>query len=82
MCIDIVATLDGSIGFLQPVTEKTYRRLLMLQNALNGNLPHTAGLNPKSFRSVVSLDYEQLPSAAKFLLANTCTFRMVAVDFT
>lgn len=32
--------------------EKTYRRLLMLQNALNTMLPHHAGLNPKAFRFV------------------------------
>ncbi|XP_050163634.1 cleavage and polyadenylation specificity factor subunit 1-like [Myiozetetes cayanensis] len=30
--------------------EKTYRRLLMLQNALSSALPHLAGLNPRAFR--------------------------------
>lgn len=30
--------------------EKTYRRLLMLQNALTTMLPHHAGLNPRAFR--------------------------------
>ncbi|XP_077446808.1 cleavage and polyadenylation specificity factor subunit 1 [Stigmatopora argus] len=44
------ATLDGGIGLLLPMQEKTYRRLLMLQNALNTVLPHHAGLNPKAFR--------------------------------
>ncbi|KAM9776273.1 cleavage and polyadenylation specificity factor subunit 1 [Syngnathus typhle] len=44
------ATLDGGIGMLLPMQEKTYRRLLMLQNALNTLLPHHAGLNPKAFR--------------------------------
>lgn len=37
---------------LLPMQEKTYRRLLMLQNALNTMLPHHAGLNPKAFRCV------------------------------
>ena len=41
------ATLDGSLGHLLPVAEKTYRRLLMLMNVMTNNLPHTAGLNPK-----------------------------------
>lgn len=52
------ATLDGSLGYLLPVIEKVYRRLLMLQNALSMQLPHTAGLNPKSCRAVknASLD--------------------------
>ncbi|XP_048849144.1 cleavage and polyadenylation specificity factor subunit 1 [Brienomyrus brachyistius] len=44
------ATLDGGIGLLLPMQEKTYRRLLMLQNALTTMLPHHAGLNPKAFR--------------------------------
>ena len=44
------ATLDGGMGLLLPMQEKTYRRLLMLQNALTTMLPHHAGLNPKAFR--------------------------------
>jgi len=46
------ATLDGSMGHLLPVPEKTYRRLLMLMNVMTNNLPHTAGLNPKGFRTL------------------------------
>lgn len=42
---------------LLPMQEKTYRRLLMLQNALNTMLPHHAGLNPKAFRFVNSCCY-------------------------
>lgn len=44
------ATLDGAFGHLLPCSEKTYRRLLMLQNVLLTSIPHVAGLNPKSFR--------------------------------
>ena len=43
-------TLDGGIGYLLPVPEKTYRRLQMLHNVLHMTLTHVAGLNPKSFR--------------------------------
>ena len=46
------ATLDGGLGHLLPVAEKTYRRLLMLMNVMTTNLPHTAGLNPKGFRTL------------------------------
>ncbi|CAG05995.1 unnamed protein product [Tetraodon nigroviridis] len=46
------ATLDGGVGLLLPMQEKTYRRLLMLQNALTTMLSHHAGLNPKAFRCV------------------------------
>ena len=44
------ASLDGAIGCLLPVPEKTYRRLMMLQVKLVNGLPHVAGLNPKAFR--------------------------------
>merc|ERR1712228_644625 len=46
------ATLDGSLGHILPVAEKTYRRLLMLMNVMTNNLPHIAGLNPKGFRTI------------------------------
>jgi len=46
------ATLDGALGYLLPCSEKTYRRLLMLQNVLVNSLPHIAGLNPKGFRTL------------------------------
>ncbi|KAI2652583.1 Cleavage and polyadenylation specificity factor subunit 1 [Labeo rohita] len=46
------ATLDGGVGLLLPMQEKTYRRLLMLQNALTTMLPHHAGLNPKAFSTM------------------------------
>lgn len=58
------ATLDGGIGLLLPMQEKTYRRLLMLQNALTTMLPHHAGLNPKAFRlaalQLSDMNYETL----------------------
>lgn len=44
------ATLDGSIGYILPISEKTFRRLFILQNAIFVMKPHYAGLNPKSFR--------------------------------
>lgn len=46
------ATLDGALGYLLPCSEKTYRRLLMLQNVLVTSIPHAAGLNPKGFRTL------------------------------
>lgn len=48
--IVFTATLDGSLGYILPIQEKTYRRLLMLQNVLVSHIPHTAGLNPKAYR--------------------------------
>ena len=46
------ATLDGGLGYVLPCNEKTYRRLLMLQNVLVNAIPHSAGLNPKSYRTL------------------------------
>jgi len=46
----ISGTLDGSICDMLPVTEKVYRRLLMLQNIMATGMQHLAGLNPKAFR--------------------------------
>uniref|UniRef100_A0A8C5FCA4 Cleavage and polyadenylation specificity factor subunit 1 n=1 Tax=Gadus morhua TaxID=8049 RepID=A0A8C5FCA4_GADMO len=61
------ATLDGGLGLLLPMQEKTYRRLLMLQNALNTMLPHHAGLNPKAFRMLHS-DRRTLQNAVRNVL--------------
>ncbi|KAI1901642.1 hypothetical protein AGOR_G00036500 [Albula goreensis] len=61
------ATLDGGIGFLLPMQEKTYRRLLMLQNALTTMLPHHAGLNPKAFR-MLHTDRRTLQNAVRNIL--------------
>lgn len=60
-----IATLDGGVGLLLPMQEKTYRRLLMLQNALTTMLSHHAGLNPKAFRCVC--DARRSPLAILFL---------------
>ncbi|KAM6125776.1 LOW QUALITY PROTEIN: cleavage and polyadenylation specificity factor subunit 1 [Pterocles gutturalis] len=48
------ATLDGGLGLLLPMQEKTFRRLLMLQNALSSALPTNAGLNPRAFRQLAA----------------------------
>ncbi|KAM3850224.1 cleavage and polyadenylation specificity factor subunit 1-like [Diretmus argenteus] len=61
------ATLDGGVGLLLPMQEKTYRRLLMLQNALTTMLPHHAGLNPKAFRMLHS-DRRCLQNAVRNIL--------------
>ncbi|XP_017276549.1 cleavage and polyadenylation specificity factor subunit 1 isoform X2 [Kryptolebias marmoratus] len=61
------ATLDGGVGLLLPMTEKTYRRLLMLQNALNTLLQHHAGLNPKAFR-MMHCDRRSLQNAVRSIL--------------
>jgi len=45
-------TIDGSILSLLPISEKPFRRLMMLQNKLVDCMQHRAGLNPRAFRSL------------------------------
>ncbi|XP_069478054.1 cleavage and polyadenylation specificity factor subunit 1 isoform X2 [Ambystoma mexicanum] len=61
------ATLDGGVGLLLPMQEKTYRRLLMLQNALTTMLAHHAGLNPRAFR-MLHMDRRILQNAVRNIL--------------
>jgi cleavage and polyadenylation specificity factor subunit 1 len=42
------ATLDGALGHVIPCGEKTYRRLLMLQNVLATDIHHNAGTKIES----------------------------------
>ncbi|XP_052749426.1 cleavage and polyadenylation specificity factor subunit 1 [Galleria mellonella] len=49
--VTMFATLDGGLGYVVPLSEKTYRRLLMLQNVINNYACHIAGLNPRAFRT-------------------------------
>lgn len=50
--VTIFSTLDGGLGYLVPLPEKTYRRLFMLQNVLVTHIAHLGGLNPKSYRTI------------------------------
>ncbi|XP_019876681.2 cleavage and polyadenylation specificity factor subunit 1 [Aethina tumida] len=52
--VSMFATLDGGLGYIMPLSEKTYRRLLMLQNVMVTHGAHIAGLNPKAFRTYKS----------------------------
>nr|CAG8506381.1 12436_t:CDS:10 [Entrophospora candida] len=47
-------TLDGSIGMITPITEKTYKRMQLLYSQMVNGIQHPAGLNPKSFRLLQS----------------------------
>ena len=68
------ATLDGGIGYILPVPEKTYRRLLMLQSKLVQGLSHIAGLNPKAFRYCILLGNSQgLPHYSKLHPLTGCS---------
>jgi len=42
--------LDGGVGYVMPISEKTFRRLFILQNAIIVMKQHYGGLNPKAYR--------------------------------
>lgn len=48
--LSLWGTLDGSFGYLAPISESTYRRLSTLQYKMYTQLVHAAGLHPKAFR--------------------------------
>lgn len=73
------ATLDGGLGYILPISEKTYRRLLMLQNVLTTSLPHTAGLNPKSFRAIKVRKHELL-NPLKNILDGDLLFKYLSLS--
>ena len=50
-------SLDGSIGKILPIGEKTYKKLQLLQTLMQTHMPHHAGLNPKEYRSVSLIKY-------------------------
>ncbi|KAF9822498.1 hypothetical protein SFRURICE_006581 [Spodoptera frugiperda] len=52
--VTMFTTLDGGVGYVLPITEKMYRRLLMLQNVMNNYCCHVAGLNPRAYRTYKS----------------------------
>ncbi|XP_049880956.1 cleavage and polyadenylation specificity factor subunit 1 [Pectinophora gossypiella] len=49
--VTMFTTLDGGLGYVLPLSEKMYRRLLMLQNVMNNYCCHLAGLNPRAYRT-------------------------------
>lgn len=52
ICYFLLATLNGGLGYVLPLPEKTYRRLFMLQNVLLLHIEHLCGLNPKQYRTI------------------------------
>lgn len=48
--LTLYCTVDGSVGFLYPISESVYRQFQTLQNEMNVSLAHVAGLNPKAWR--------------------------------
>lgn len=50
----IIATHDGALSTLIPVRKARFKRLQLLQAQLLRSVPHVAGLNPRSNRTVLN----------------------------
>lgn len=48
----LMATQEGALALITPLSEQAYRRLSTLQNQLINTLEHSCGLNPRAYRAV------------------------------
>jgi hypothetical protein len=46
----LVGTMDGGLGLLQPLEERMYRRLALLQQIMTMTVPTSFSLNPREYR--------------------------------
>lgn len=77
--VTMFCTLDGGIGFTLPVSEKVYRRLLMLQNDMTNALSHNAGLNPRAWRAIKQARRE-LSNPCRNILDGDLIYRFLSLS--
>ncbi len=75
------ATLDGALGYVLPCSEKTFRRLLTLQNLLVNSIPHAAGLNPKGFRTLKQRRRE-LTNIARGMIDGDLVYKYIDLPYS
>lgn len=71
-------TLDGGLGYVLPIPEKTYRRLQMLHNVLHTTMTHVGGLNPKAYRACRTR-YRSLVNSAKSIVDGELVFSFLSL---
>lgn len=72
-------TLDGGLGYMLPIPEKTYKRLQMFQNLLHTTVTHVAGLNPRAFRACQS-KCKTLVNSAKSVVDGDLVFSFLSLS--
>lgn len=73
-------TLDGGLGYVLPIPEKTYRRLQMLHNVLHTTMTHAGGLNPKAYRAYQSKN-KSLVNSTKSIVDGELVFSFLTLPF-
>lgn len=76
----VFATLDGGLGYLLPIPEKTYKRLEMFQSVLHTTIPHVAGLNPKAFRACKT-KWRTLVNNAKSIVDGDLVYSFLSLSY-
>jgi cleavage and polyadenylation specificity factor subunit 1 len=61
---NIISTLDGSWAVLRPISERTFRRLQILQQLMLSQVPQCAGLNARGCRAAKPQKLLQQPKSS------------------
>jgi hypothetical protein len=75
----LLATKNGSIIGLMPISESTFRRLAPLQLRLAASLPHVAGMHPRAARQAAPLIHRPLP-LTRMLIDSTAVGLLRIID--
>ncbi|KAM3586172.1 mRNA cleavage and polyadenylation factor subunit [Umbelopsis sp. WA50703] len=73
----ICGSLNGSIAMVSPITEKTYKRLLLLYGQLVNGVQHVAGLNPRAFRIMRSSKEKLASNRSRAILDGDLIFQFI-----
>jgi hypothetical protein len=76
--IVVVGTLEGSVGFLSSLDERTYRRLALLQQIMITSVYTTCALNPREFRLFRSCAFRQ--EKKRGILDGSLLYQFVHMD--
>mmetsp|Transcript_20261 Transcript_20261/g.20377 ORF Transcript_20261/g.20377 Transcript_20261/m.20377 type:complete len:571 (+) Transcript_20261:3-1715(+) len=74
----VVGTMDGGLGMLVPLEERTYRRLVLLEQVMSTALETTCGLNPREHRNLKSC--RVLTNKKRGVLDGNSLFRFVTLE--
>ncbi|GAB5591624.1 mRNA cleavage and polyadenylation factor subunit [Umbelopsis nana] len=74
---NLCGSLNGSISMVTPITEKTYKRLLLLYGQMVNGLQHFAGLNPRAFRIMRSSKEKLASNRSRTILDGDLIFQFI-----
>ncbi len=72
-------TIEGALGLLIPIEERTYRRLVLLQQIMSTSISTTCCLNPREFR-VMKTSKPYLLEKKRGILDGNLLYKFVTLD--